>query len=75
MVRDSDVIEELKNRLRSDCGIETGSNESPESMLAFLRGIVLVRRWHQVTIYTSGGYFDGIDNLPAGMTYTEKHPG
>ncbi len=47
-VRESDVIQALKDKLLDECQIHTGMCESPESLLELLRRVTLVERRGEV---------------------------
>ena len=46
--RESDVIQALKDKLRDECEMRTGTRESPEALLELLRQVTLVARVGEV---------------------------
>ena len=47
-VRDSDVIQVIKDKLLAECEMRTGTQEAPETLLELLRQVTLVKQQGEV---------------------------
>ena len=47
-VRDSDVIQAIKDKLLAECEMRTGTQEAPETLLELLRQVTLVKQQGEV---------------------------